>query len=96
MILKPFRIEDLHKICGNLSIYKEIDVVSVFEMKNNMGDVVGVCTWIDEKRRDSDKLRHDQKCKNMKRSQDMQLIQKLRDDQKRMKKVFEVMSGSYM
>ncbi|GKE02416.1 hypothetical protein Tco_1390399, partial [Tanacetum coccineum] len=41
----------------------------------------------------SDKLRHDQKCKNMKRSQDMQLIQKLRDDQKRMKKVFEVMSG---
>ncbi|GJU72586.1 hypothetical protein Tco_1263991 [Tanacetum coccineum] len=43
--------------------------------------------------RDSDKLRHDQKCKNMKRSQDMQLIQKLRDDQKRMKKVFEVMSG---
>ncbi|GJX32263.1 hypothetical protein Tco_0242118, partial [Tanacetum coccineum] len=34
-----------------------------------------------------------QKCKNMKRSQDMQLIQKLRDDQKRMKKVFEVMSG---
>ncbi|GJZ24198.1 hypothetical protein Tco_0561657 [Tanacetum coccineum] len=58
----------------------------------DMGDVVGVCTWIDEKRRaDSDKLRHDQKCKNMKRSQDMQLIQKLRDDQKRMKKVFEVM-----
>ncbi|GJU19073.1 hypothetical protein Tco_1147039 [Tanacetum coccineum] len=44
-------------------------------------------------RRDSDKLRHDQKCKNMKHSQDMQLIQKLRDDQKRMKKVFEVMSG---
>ncbi|GJX50544.1 putative reverse transcriptase domain-containing protein [Tanacetum coccineum] len=41
----------------------------------------------------SDKLRHDQKCKNMKHSQDMQLIQKLRDDQKRMKKVFEVMSG---
>ncbi|GJS24555.1 putative reverse transcriptase domain-containing protein [Tanacetum coccineum] len=34
-----------------------------------------------------------EKCKNMKRSQDMQLIQKLRDDQKRMKKVFEVMSG---
>ncbi|GKF37114.1 hypothetical protein Tco_0113872, partial [Tanacetum coccineum] len=29
----------------------------------------------------------------MKHSQDMQLIQKLRDDQKRMKKVFEVMSG---
>ncbi|GKA50460.1 hypothetical protein Tco_0743533, partial [Tanacetum coccineum] len=28
----------------------------------------------------SDKLRHDQKCKNMKHSQDMQLIQKLRDD----------------
>ncbi|GJY25742.1 hypothetical protein Tco_0400468 [Tanacetum coccineum] len=42
---------------------------------------------------DSDKLRHDQKCKKMKLSQDMQLIQKLRDDQKRMKKVFEVMSG---
>ncbi|GJU58256.1 hypothetical protein Tco_1236022 [Tanacetum coccineum] len=41
----------------------------------------------------SDKLRHDQKCKKMKLSQDMQLIQKLRDDQKRMKKVFEVMSG---
>ncbi|GJY50490.1 putative reverse transcriptase domain-containing protein [Tanacetum coccineum] len=41
----------------------------------------------------SDKLRHDQKCKNMKRPQDMQLIQKLCDDQKRMKKVFEVMSG---
>ncbi|GKB31212.1 putative reverse transcriptase, RNA-dependent DNA polymerase [Tanacetum coccineum] len=34
-----------------------------------------------------------EKCKNMKHSQDMQLIQKLRDDQKRMKKVFEVMSG---
>ncbi|GJU60233.1 hypothetical protein Tco_1237999 [Tanacetum coccineum] len=32
---------------------------------------------------DSDKLRYDQKCKNMKRSQDMQLIQKLRNDQKR-------------
>ncbi|GJZ00136.1 hypothetical protein Tco_0517565 [Tanacetum coccineum] len=44
----------------------------------------------------SDILRHDQKCKNMKRSQDMQLIQKLRDNQKRMKKVFEVMSGSYV
>ncbi|GJX58697.1 hypothetical protein Tco_0290087 [Tanacetum coccineum] len=42
---------------------------------------------------DSDILRHDQKCKNMKHSQDMQLIQKLRNDQKRMKKVFEVMSG---
>ncbi|GJV26871.1 putative ribonuclease H-like domain-containing protein [Tanacetum coccineum] len=41
----------------------------------------------------SDILRHDQKCKNMKHSQDMQLIQKLRDDQKCMKKVFEVMSG---
>ncbi|GKD08305.1 hypothetical protein Tco_1187990 [Tanacetum coccineum] len=41
----------------------------------------------------SDKLRHDQKYKNMKLSQDMQLIQKLRNDQKRMKKVFEVMSG---
>ncbi|GJT26379.1 putative reverse transcriptase domain-containing protein [Tanacetum coccineum] len=40
-------------------------------------------------RRDSDKLRHDQKCKNMKRSQDMQLIQKLRNDQKRMKKVLK-------
>ncbi|GJR93233.1 hypothetical protein Tco_0265407 [Tanacetum coccineum] len=38
---------------------------------------------------DSDKLRHDQKCKNMKRSQDMQLIQKLRNDQKRMKKVLK-------
>ncbi|GJR02126.1 putative reverse transcriptase domain-containing protein [Tanacetum coccineum] len=37
----------------------------------------------------SDKLRHDQKCKNMKRSQDMQLIQKLRNDQKRMKKVLK-------
>nr|GEW34952.1 hypothetical protein [Tanacetum cinerariifolium] len=35
------------------------------------------------------------KCKKMKLSQDMQLFQKLRDDQKRMKKVFEVMSGSY-
>ncbi|GJS98876.1 hypothetical protein Tco_0820046 [Tanacetum coccineum] len=34
-----------------------------------------------------------EKCKNMKHSQDMQLIQKLRDDQKCMKKVFEVMSG---
>ncbi|GJV52480.1 hypothetical protein Tco_1448221 [Tanacetum coccineum] len=34
------------------------------------------------------------KCKNMKRSQDMQLIQKLRNDQKRMKKVLEVMSGN--
>ncbi|GJQ93715.1 putative ribonuclease H-like domain-containing protein [Tanacetum coccineum] len=33
------------------------------------------------------------KCKKMKLSQDMQLIQKLRHDQKRMKKVFEVMSG---
>ncbi|GJT75015.1 hypothetical protein Tco_1041740 [Tanacetum coccineum] len=32
------------------------------------------------------------KCKKMKLSQDMQLIQKLRHDQKRMKKVFEVMS----
>ncbi|GKB42817.1 putative reverse transcriptase domain-containing protein [Tanacetum coccineum] len=42
---------------------------------------------------DSDKLRHDQKCKKMKLSQDMQLIQKLRDDQKRMKKVYEIMSG---
>ncbi|GJU29785.1 ALP1-like protein [Tanacetum coccineum] len=42
----------------------------------------------------SDKLRHDQKCKKMKLSQDMQLIQKLHHDQKRMKKVFEVMSGS--
>nr|GEY05558.1 hypothetical protein [Tanacetum cinerariifolium] len=44
---------------------------------------------------DSDKLRHDQKCKKTKLTQDMQLIQKLRDDQKRMKNVFEVMSGSY-
>ncbi|GKB25626.1 hypothetical protein Tco_0865027 [Tanacetum coccineum] len=34
-----------------------------------------------------------EKCKKMKLSQDMQLIQKLRHDQKRMKKVFEVMSG---
>ncbi|GJS57196.1 hypothetical protein Tco_0651980, partial [Tanacetum coccineum] len=41
------------------------------------------------------KLRHDQKCKKIKLSQDMQLIQKLRDDQKRMKKAFEDMSGSY-
>ncbi|GJV66331.1 hypothetical protein Tco_1477159 [Tanacetum coccineum] len=67
MILKPFRIEDLHKIC------------------DDMGDVVGVCTWIDEKRHDSDKLRHDQKCKKMKRSQDMQLI-RLRDKTEAMKK----------
>nr|GEY31516.1 putative reverse transcriptase domain-containing protein [Tanacetum cinerariifolium] len=37
----------------------------------------------------------EKKCKKIKLSQDMQLIQKLRDDQKRMKKVFEVMSGSY-
>ncbi|GJU31977.1 putative ribonuclease H-like domain-containing protein [Tanacetum coccineum] len=51
----------------------------------DMGDVVGVCTWIDEKRRDSDKLRHDQKCKNMKRPQDMQLI-RLRDKTEAMKK----------
>ncbi|GJZ49419.1 hypothetical protein Tco_0603609 [Tanacetum coccineum] len=43
----------------------------------------------------SKKLQHDQKWKKMKLFQDMQLIQKLRDDQKRMKKVFEVMSGSY-
>ncbi|GJT96478.1 reverse transcriptase domain-containing protein [Tanacetum coccineum] len=35
----------------------------------------------------------DQKCKKMKLSQDMQLIQKLHHDQKRMKKVFKVMSG---
>ncbi|GJS55801.1 ribonuclease H-like domain-containing protein [Tanacetum coccineum] len=35
-------------------------------------------------------LKHNYKCKKMKLSQDMQLIQKLRDDQKRMKKVFEV------
>ncbi|GJW32192.1 hypothetical protein Tco_0052224 [Tanacetum coccineum] len=48
--------------------------------------------WLDH-HKNSDKLRHDQKCKNMKRPQDMQLIQKLRDDQKRMKKVFEAMSG---
>ncbi|GJW18961.1 reverse transcriptase domain-containing protein [Tanacetum coccineum] len=46
--------------------------------------------------RNSDKLRHDQKCMKMKLSQDMQLIQKLRDDQKRMKKVFEVMPRSYV
>ncbi|GJT93800.1 hypothetical protein Tco_1082645 [Tanacetum coccineum] len=32
----------------------------------------------------------------MKLSQDMQLIQKLRDDQKRIKKAFEVMSGIYV
>ncbi|GKA13860.1 hypothetical protein Tco_0693506 [Tanacetum coccineum] len=38
---------------------------------------------------DSDILRLDQKCKKMKLSQDMQLIQKLRDDQNCMKKVFE-------
>ncbi|GJZ51167.1 hypothetical protein Tco_0605682 [Tanacetum coccineum] len=44
---------------------------------------------------DSDELRHDKKCKKMKLSQDMQLIQKLRDDRKRMKKVFEVVLGSY-
>ncbi|GJR57826.1 hypothetical protein Tco_1499988 [Tanacetum coccineum] len=31
----------------------------------------------------------------MKLSQDIQLIQKLRDDQKRIKEVFEVMSRSY-
>nr|GEU67524.1 hypothetical protein [Tanacetum cinerariifolium] len=36
------------------------------------------------------------KWKKMKLFQGMQLIQKLRDDQKRMKKVFEVMSGSYV
>ncbi|GJX74947.1 hypothetical protein Tco_0313542 [Tanacetum coccineum] len=41
------------------------------------------------------RLRHDQECKKMKLLQDMQLIQKLHDDQKRMKKVFEDMSGSY-
>ncbi|GJZ97506.1 retrotransposon protein, putative, ty1-copia subclass [Tanacetum coccineum] len=41
------------------------------------------------------KLRHDQKCKKMKLFQDMQLLKKLRDDQKRMKKDFENMSGSY-
>ncbi|GJV34619.1 hypothetical protein Tco_1395019 [Tanacetum coccineum] len=34
-----------------------------------------------------------EKCKKMKLSQDMQLIQKRCHDQKRMKKVFEVMSG---
>nr|GEX81177.1 hypothetical protein [Tanacetum cinerariifolium] len=36
------------------------------------------------------------KWKKMKLFQGMQLIQKLRDDQKRMKNVFEVMSGSYV
>ncbi|GJU67039.1 hypothetical protein Tco_1253298 [Tanacetum coccineum] len=41
------------------------------------------------------RLRHDQKCKKRKLSQDMQLTQKLRDDQKRMKKVVEGMSRSY-
>ncbi|GKA25829.1 hypothetical protein Tco_0711938, partial [Tanacetum coccineum] len=40
------------------------------------------------------RLRHGQKCKKMKLFQDMQLIQKLRDDQKCMKKVVEDMSGS--
>nr|GEV87723.1 hypothetical protein [Tanacetum cinerariifolium] len=45
---------------------------------------------------DSEKLRHDQKWKKMKLFQGMQLIRKLQDDQKRMKKVFEVMSGSYV
>ncbi|GKD39058.1 hypothetical protein Tco_1259265, partial [Tanacetum coccineum] len=39
--------------------------------------------------------RHDQKCKKIKLFQGMQLIQKLRDDEKRMKKVYEDMSGSY-
>ncbi|GJT78349.1 hypothetical protein Tco_1045074 [Tanacetum coccineum] len=34
--------------------------------------------------------------RKMKLFQDMQLIQKLRDDQKRVKKVFEDMSGSYV
>ncbi|GJS65705.1 hypothetical protein Tco_0680269 [Tanacetum coccineum] len=48
--------------------------------------------WISSSTFDSfDK--EDQKYKNMKHSQDMQLIQKLRDDQKHMKKVFKVMSG---
>ncbi|GKG45712.1 hypothetical protein Tco_0498158, partial [Tanacetum coccineum] len=41
------------------------------------------------------RLRHDQKCKKRKLSQDMQLTQKLRDDQKRMKKSFEDVSGRY-
>ncbi|GJR08634.1 hypothetical protein Tco_0791286 [Tanacetum coccineum] len=39
------------------------------------------------------RLRHDQKCKKRKLSQDMQLTQKLRDDQKHMKKSFEDVSG---
>nr|GFA42029.1 hypothetical protein [Tanacetum cinerariifolium] len=39
---------------------------------------------------------HDQKWKKMKFLQDMQLIHKLRDDQKRMKKVVEDMSRSYV
>ncbi|GJW92537.1 hypothetical protein Tco_0170090 [Tanacetum coccineum] len=38
------------------------------------------------------KLRHDQEYKKMKLLQDMQLISKLRDDRKCMKKVFEDMS----
>ncbi|GKB94066.1 hypothetical protein Tco_0980203 [Tanacetum coccineum] len=41
------------------------------------------------------KLRHDLKCRKMKLFLDMQLIQKLRNDQKCMKKVIEDMSGSY-
>nr|GEY32611.1 zinc finger, CCHC-type, retrotransposon Gag domain protein [Tanacetum cinerariifolium] len=45
---------------------------------------------------DSEKLRHDQKWRKMKLFQGMQLIQKLRHDHKRMKKVFEVMLGSYV
>ncbi|GKA07960.1 hypothetical protein Tco_0687291 [Tanacetum coccineum] len=40
------------------------------------------------------KLRHDQKCKKIKLSQDMQLIHKLRGDQKRMKKAFKDVSRS--
>ncbi|GJT85536.1 hypothetical protein Tco_1067253 [Tanacetum coccineum] len=36
-----------------------------------------------------------EKCKKVKLLQDMQLIQRLRDDQKCMKKVFKDMSGSY-
>ncbi|GJR88113.1 hypothetical protein Tco_0212124 [Tanacetum coccineum] len=57
----------------------------------DFGVAIHIYTFLEEN--DSGKLRHDQKCKNLKLSSDMQLIQKLRDDQKRMKKVFEVMSG---
>ncbi|GJU02978.1 hypothetical protein Tco_1113316 [Tanacetum coccineum] len=42
---------------------------------------------------DSDKLRHDQKCKKYEAFSRHAANSKLRDDQNRMKKVFEVMSG---